>query len=223
MIIILLLFGTCWSSFLTTWTWRNIFNLNSALGSHSVCDHCQNKISWYHLIPLIGYLLQLGKCHYCGKRINCYWFMCEVVGAFFWAEFPIFSIQDLIIFLIVDSCMIITCTQDWFTHEFNGYLILSIWLLHYLNVINPSHITVLLYALFWMIGYFYSQIGNGDIDFIIMTTLSCGPYISTQAVLFACFLSILHPKLYRHAPIPLLPFLWLGLFLSLIIKKHVLL
>lgn len=223
MIIILLLFGACWSSFLATWTWRTIFDPNHSLGLYSVCDHCRNKISWYYLIPLIGYLLQLGKCHYCGKRINCYWFICEVVGAFSWAEFPIFSTQDLIIFLIVDSCMIITCTQDWFTHEFNGYLILNIWLLHYLNVINPSHMTVLLYALFWMTGYFYSQIGNGDIDFIIMTTLSCGPYISTQAVLFACLLSILHPKLYRHAQIPLLPFLWLGLFLSLIIKKHVLL
>ncbi len=33
----------------------------------SRCPQCQQKLSWYDLIPLVSYLWLWGRCRYCGK------------------------------------------------------------------------------------------------------------------------------------------------------------
>lgn len=39
------------------------------LTSRSKCDHCDYQLKWYNLIPIISYVVQLGKCNKCGKKI----------------------------------------------------------------------------------------------------------------------------------------------------------
>ena len=50
--------------------WRDEYKENwNIVFPRSQCDHCENKIVWYALIPVLGYLLSLGKCKYCAKRV----------------------------------------------------------------------------------------------------------------------------------------------------------
>ncbi|WP_295730886.1 A24 family peptidase [uncultured Limosilactobacillus sp.] len=222
MSIVLFLTGACWCSFLTTMTWRKLFFRSCSFNQRSVCDHCKQIIRWYHLIPIIGYVIQKGKCKQCGKPINRFWITTEILSAFLWMEFPIFSISDAIIFILVDSCMLITCTEDWFTQKFNGAWLISIGFLHWLTIMEPFQILTIGYVVIWSVCYWYRKIGNGDVDFILLAILSCGATVANQMIFLACFFSLFHPKLFHKVAIPFLPFLWCGLFLSLIIKKHAL-
>lgn len=38
--------------------------------SRSHCPHCQKKLSWHELIPLVSFIIQLGKCRKCKGKIS---------------------------------------------------------------------------------------------------------------------------------------------------------
>lgn len=76
--IFVFLFGTAIGSFLSAFSYR-LLNSESIVYGRSHCDHCREKISWYDNIPLISYILLLGKCRYCGKRIPFRYFITELL------------------------------------------------------------------------------------------------------------------------------------------------
>ena len=45
----------------------------------SRCDHCKTKIPMFRNIPVFSFLIQDGKCHYCGKRIRTTYFILEIL------------------------------------------------------------------------------------------------------------------------------------------------
>lgn len=47
----------------------------------SHCPHCNQKISWYHNIPLISWLVLVGKSGCCGERISARYLLIEVITA----------------------------------------------------------------------------------------------------------------------------------------------
>lgn len=44
-------------------------DLKTFLTGRSVCDHCGRKLKPWQLIPVIGMLIQWGRCRFCGKPI----------------------------------------------------------------------------------------------------------------------------------------------------------
>lgn len=66
--------GLAFGSFLNVIAFRYdpdkfIFN-GKVLGGRSKCDHCHKTLRWFELIPLISYVLQLGKCRHCKARLS---------------------------------------------------------------------------------------------------------------------------------------------------------
>ncbi|MBD3257669.1 prepilin peptidase [candidate division GN15 bacterium] len=67
----------------------------------SVCPSCDNKLKWYHNIPLLSYVFLRGKCGFCGEKISWRYPLVEALNAgaylyFFWQfqwsiEFGIFA------------------------------------------------------------------------------------------------------------------------------------
>ncbi len=47
----------------------------------SHCPNCKQKISWYHNIPLISWLVLAGKCHYCKQPISSRYPLIEILTA----------------------------------------------------------------------------------------------------------------------------------------------
>jgi len=41
-----------------------------AMRGRSKCPHCSKTLKWYELIPIVSFLIQLGKCRGCGKGIS---------------------------------------------------------------------------------------------------------------------------------------------------------
>jgi prepilin signal peptidase PulO-like enzyme (type II secretory pathway) len=72
--VILFIFGTIFGSFLNVVSLRydpekSIFSPQNVSG-RSHCLHCGKTLSWYELIPLFSFLLQLGRCRSCGTRLS---------------------------------------------------------------------------------------------------------------------------------------------------------
>jgi len=47
----------------------------------SRCPHCQHRLAWFELIPLLSYMLQLGKCRHCRVPISFRYPMVEFLTA----------------------------------------------------------------------------------------------------------------------------------------------
>ena len=77
---IVFIFGLVVGSFLGAFTYRFPRGI-SVLEGRSFCPHCKAKISWYDNIPLFSYILLLGRCRNCGKKISPRYFLIEFTTA----------------------------------------------------------------------------------------------------------------------------------------------
>lgn len=47
----------------------NIKNIFKSIGGYSECPDCSHRLYFLDIIPLIGWIIRRGKCHYCHKKI----------------------------------------------------------------------------------------------------------------------------------------------------------
>ncbi len=80
--LLLFLFGLIWGSFLNVCIFR-IPEEKSIIWPRSRCRHCNKNIVWYDTIPLISYLILLGKCRFCKKGISSQYPLVELLTAIF--------------------------------------------------------------------------------------------------------------------------------------------
>jgi len=77
-IILIVLFGLAWGSFLNVVIFRLPLGM-SLLHPPSSCPECQKKIKFYDNIPVFSYLLLKGKCRNCGSKIPFSYFLVEIL------------------------------------------------------------------------------------------------------------------------------------------------
>src|SRR5437773_303262 len=77
---------------------------------NSHCPQCGNPIRAYDNIPLLSYLLLLGKCRSCGQRISWQYPVVEALTALtFWATFVLlgFSLKAIVLLMFFSSIVIL--------------------------------------------------------------------------------------------------------------------
>lgn len=52
----------------------------SVLWGRSRCDHCKKTLRWYELIPVVSYMIQLGRCRRCHKRLSVQYPIVEIAA-----------------------------------------------------------------------------------------------------------------------------------------------
>ncbi len=52
------------------------------LFSHSHCRDCGHKLNYLDMLPILGFIIRKGKCHYCGCRIPLRYPLVEITGAY---------------------------------------------------------------------------------------------------------------------------------------------
>ncbi len=72
--------GLCVGSFLNVLALRSLAE-QSLLSPPSSCPHCQHRIKFYDLIPVVSYLALNGKCRHCGKAIHWQYPLIEIFTA----------------------------------------------------------------------------------------------------------------------------------------------
>ena len=136
------------------------------------CWHCQKPIVWSHRIPLVGTILQKGKCRHCGQPIGLRVPLLEWgIGLLFGISALFFPIDFSLIFVLAASCILICC----FITDFE-YGILPdqltyplIWL-GLIGSMSPVFINthqaiigaIVGYGIFWLINFIYRYLRKSD-------------------------------------------------------------
>ncbi len=78
--------GLIIGSFLNVVILRTISN-ESIVFPGSKCPKCQNKLKWYHNIPVLSYIFLRGKCAFCGEKISVQYPIVELLTGILFAGF----------------------------------------------------------------------------------------------------------------------------------------
>lgn len=120
--LILLSFGLIIGSFLNVLILRynpsgQFFNFKK-LSGRSHCLNCRKNLRWFELIPVLSFVLQLGKCRRCKNRISF--------------QYPAVEILSGLIFLIIPSYLSNLYRFDLFNLSLPQLLFISFWILVFL-------------------------------------------------------------------------------------------
>lgn len=78
------------------------------LTGRSHCPHCGEALHWYELIPLVSFLLQLGRCRHCGKGLSWQYPLVEILGGLIFVLVPMIFFAPFIWILIFLTLLLIT-------------------------------------------------------------------------------------------------------------------
>jgi len=170
----------------------------------SACPNCNNKLKWFHNIPLISFIFLAGKCHFCKKIISFQYPLVEILTAtifvFSYLKFGL-TLNALFFSIFLSSLVVIFFT------DLNEYLILDIFTLT-LSVVgfvlsalilNPFNVMVadsfagliIGFSVFYLIRWFFYKykkiegMGLGDAKLMMMI----GAWLGLKSILFVMFFS----------------------------------
>ena len=101
------IFGLCFGSFLNVVILRG-FSGESIVLPPSKCPHCKHKLAWFDNIPVLSFLILLGKCRYCKAKISFQYPVVELItGLMFLGLFYKFGLSLNFVFLAAAACLFI--------------------------------------------------------------------------------------------------------------------
>jgi len=110
------IFGASVGSFLNVCILRIPIEM-SVVMKRSHCPKCNTILTSSDLIPLISYIMLLGKCRYCGERFSSRYFLIEfltavlfVAGAIYFP--PQINLASFLVFIFFSSIMIVVIFID---------------------------------------------------------------------------------------------------------------
>ena len=77
-LLILLIFGVCFGSFINVVRYRFSYQ-ESLLFPKSYCDNCKKKLYWHQNIPIISWLVLGGRCKFCNYKIPISYPLIEII------------------------------------------------------------------------------------------------------------------------------------------------
>jgi leader peptidase (prepilin peptidase)/N-methyltransferase len=170
----------------------------------SHCDHCKRTLFWYELLPVVSWIIQLGKSRCCGKHLSIQYPIVELITGFVFIElYVLFSATPL---LFVAYCCISMAVIVLFGTDFKFELlptpILVLWGIGAILRFIALHVSAieLLYTygipslcagLFFFFLWFFSKgraMGDGDIWLAVLIGLVIG-YPGILVSLYIAFLT----------------------------------
>jgi len=154
-IIILIILGLCFGSFINALVWRTHENIKkkeklSIVKGRSICTKCKHTLGPLDLIPVLSWLFLSGKCRYCHKPISVQYPLVELftvlifVSSYIWWPYKFSTFQDVGfgIWLIILTGLIALALYDLKWKILPSIYIYSIATLSIiLQVINILHST----------------------------------------------------------------------------------
>jgi len=204
----------------------------------SYCPNCKKNLKWFELVPIFSFVVQRGKCRYCGKRISWQYPLVELVtGLLFVFNFLLVSkgfglwlSPDFFNLVLIRNFVFISALVLIFVYDLKYYLILdkitlpaAAFALLVNLLIGVSLYNLLLSAIigggFFLLQYLVSRgrwIGGGDIRLGALMGLMLGwPQILTAlflAYVIGAFVSLILVLVSKKKWSSQVPF---GTFLSL--------
>jgi leader peptidase (prepilin peptidase) / N-methyltransferase len=85
----------------------------SIVSPRSSCGSCSRQLSPIDLMPVLGWIIRRGKCHYCGARISPVYLLGELAGGLLFAALPfLVAPEELWIAYPLVSVLLILTVSD---------------------------------------------------------------------------------------------------------------
>lgn len=232
--IILFFIGASIASFLGVINYRinRGINVKDIVKGESVCEGCERKLEWHEKFPVIGWILDFGKCPTCNHKISIYYPISEtVLGIIFvllfftgqpFYYYPLFSF----LFLFTISDLEFMEIPKVFVH----YGLIFGFLVFIYNLIIEGSIAsviigLLLAGFIFIVNKVKYSFGFGDVLIFLMLSfiLSIGDYL---VLLFVTFLTgalvslmlVAFDRTVLKKYIPFVPFIMLGLIFTMFVN-----
>lgn len=201
---------------------------------YSHCDHCQERLKAWDLIPVISYLLSQGRCRYCKQKVSYLYPLSELIMGFFAVTCYIQAydlIHFILLYLTVSILLILSLTDLYYLRLPNYFVIslLFVAVVHHLylgssftaQLINA----IILFTFMFILLYFLEEgMGMGDIKLITVLAIIFSLYDLLSILIISCLSAIVcfviliyFKKISRSEKIPFGPFLclWASIFFLL--------
>ena len=194
----------------------------------SHCPDCKHELKWYDLIPVISYVMCLGKCRYCKKKIPIYYLLIELLcGTLFLVGYITYGFgYEFLTFITISSLLIIIFVSDFkYMIILDGPLVICLALIYILRFyfigIRDASLALISGLIIFAITYFFrlvcnfifkkDTLGGGDIKlglFIgtvlgLRLSLACWIIASMVAFPYAIYVSLFA----KNKELPFGPFL----------------
>ena len=133
---LLFILGTCLGSFISCIAYRYKLGI-SIIYPRSFCENCSQNLQYWQLIPVIGFILQKGKCHFCKQKIPLSSTVIELaIGVIFIFNTIIIANTNLIFTSLLVVWLTLISLEDYYTLSVDsitleyGGLILLIFRFH---------------------------------------------------------------------------------------------
>ena len=238
-LILPLIIGLIIGSFLNVVIYRLPLEI-SIVSPRSHCINCKNKIPFYYNIPLISYVLLLGKCKSCKCSISLQYPFVEIltgiISVVSWSLEPkVYFIFYIIYFSFLICIMMIDLYYLFIPSSLLYGALGTILSLSYVqnNYLNSILGMIFGFVYFGLI-YFFTKIifkketmGVGDIFLAIVLGAWLGPFLlfitiflSAIFSLFILFLHILKNKQFNNPRLPFAPSLIFSSYICYIINPE---
>lgn len=220
--------GSVFASFMYTLIHSNDSKI---LTRRSECNHCERKLKWFELIPIVSYLVQRGKCNSCKERIPIVYFVCEILLALLFLVPVIFQLQfdDYLIYYLLIIFLVPIALYDYETFTIPNHMSL-ILLISGLLLSGFTHVEIIVdlvtISIFHIIYFlFNNSIGYGDIKLLSVISLLTPVNFILYTFLFTFIIGglfILTLSLYKkivQEKIPLAPFIATSVILTFLIYE----
>ncbi len=187
--------GLAVGSFLNVIIYR-LHTGKSFLVGRSRCPGCKKVLAWYDLIPLVSFAKTLGKCRYCGKKIDSQYPLVELATGLLFVlvilHQPIlFSLGNLltVCYLLFAICILIVI----FVYDLKHFIIPD-------KVIYPAILLAFSYQAIKLLWLNYSIIqllnillaaGIAGGFFLSLVFFSRGRWMGWGDIKMACFMGLL--------------------------------
>ncbi len=229
----LMIIGAIMGSFLGCMGYRIPNKIKTTYPS-SFCSNCKKPLKWYMNIPIISYIIQGGKCKYCGSKIGIIYFIAEGLGCIlFGLNYMLFKFNiEFFISMILTCVLIVTIVSDFeYYYISDRVLVISsiLLLITYFCFLDINDIIIKVISgvilFLFMFGikilgnnmFNKESLGDGDIKLMAVLGLSLGLLNSFVALFFAALIglifSLIMYKKFKDGLIPFGPFLVMGALL----------
>ena len=233
-IVWLALIGAILGSFLGCMGYRIPNKIKTTYPS-SFCASCKKPLKWFMNVPILSYIIQRGRCLYCGDKIGPIYFICELLG---FVLFPLSYILygysiNFFISIILTGMLIVTIVSDfkYFYISDRVLVISSILLLitfyvlmdHYdlmVRVVAAVILFLVMEGLKIMGNAMFNResLGDGDIKLMAVIGLALGILYSFVALFLGSVIglicSLITIKKNKDGIIPFGPYLIMGALIA---------
>ncbi|MCD4826517.1 MAG: prepilin peptidase [Acholeplasmataceae bacterium] len=226
--IFIFLFGALFTSFFHVVAIR--IPKGETLLGHSHCDHCEKKLNLLDVLPIIGFLVNRGKCNECGNKIGYKHLIYEIIGGLlFTVSFLIYGFSlDFYILIVLLSVLIIETIAD-----LDQMIVIDrIWMIGLIPIVlirvfdkdfwpyllSSAILFLLLYLIAILAKAYFKKdaLGGGDIKLYIFI----GLFLKFPEGILSLFLASLFGLLYgiifmkdKDKYLPLVPFISLSVYI----------